>query len=312
MFYYFSSEYPSAIKVNGVYFGLIEQTLKKIDSQNDLDFVEVCPINCTEPTVNFLLNQDFFNNPPPNTSVTDLKGGYLINFKKSYLNGEFKVVSQKNYGDLLVTVFNENGMKISLETKLDFFAEPVCTDSQIIEFFRPNFNKNLVAIAFNDKKTMLSIYDITEKINKVYFGSIDEFSFDNAFCTTEKFSDIAKHKLNVTWDYDGNEFKEHSRTIARADNFCVDTLPERVLPYAFLEEFLLKGDISCYLDSCILDNANKLNGFFGDFLGVMPPPTFRDFNEVGLIYRKRDNSYFVNYFTFGLKDRKICSIKKID
>lgn len=312
MFYYFSSEYPSAIKVNGVYLGLIEQDNKKIVTENDQDFIEVCPLNCIDSAVSFLLNQDFLTNPPPLVSVTDLKGGYLIKLKKSFAFGEFNLIAQKNYGNLLVTVFNEKGIKISLETNSDFFAETVPTDCTTVEFFRYNLNPNLVAVAFTDKKTLLTVYDTKDKIKKIYFGLVDEFCFENEFSTTENFFDIAKHRLRINWNYQDDKIKEQSRTVTCSESFCLEQLPENILPYAFLEEFMLKGNFSPYLDENILNNADKLFGFFGNYIGVMPPPSFRAFNEVGLIYNHRENLYYVDYFSFSLCNRKIFAIKKVD
>lgn len=312
MVYYFSAEYPCAIKVNGVYLGLIGQTVKNISSNASLDFVEICPINCQEPAINFLLNKDFLSNPPRYVSVTDLKGGYLIKFTKSYSYGEFKVIAQEKYNDILVTVFNEKGIKISLETQTDFFAEFVPTDCSNVSFYRPPFNQDLVAIAFHDKKTILSIYSVKDKIQKVFFGLVDDFSFENGFTTTEKYIDVAKHTLVTNWDYKDNKMKEEKRILTHSENFDFTALAEQLLPYAFLEEFMLKGEYKQYLSQTILDNEDKLIGFFGDYIGVMPPPSFRDQAEIGLIYNKKENCYTVEYFIFDLSDRKISAIKKSD
>lgn len=312
MIYYFSSEYPCAIKVNGVYLGLIQRTIKSVQPNNDSDFVEICPLNCLEQAINFLLDQEFLTHPPACVSVTDLKGGYLIKFTKSYTGGDFKVISQEKYSDLLVTVFNENGVKISLETQCDFLAENVATDCHNVSIFRPDFNKNLVAVSFNGDKTLLIVYNVKNKINKVYFGLIDEFSFENGFSTTEKFTDIAKHNLTIKWEFNDYEFVEKGRTLSVSENFNPTSIQEKIIPYAFLEEFKLKGEFTQYLCGTVLDNANSLFGFFGNFIGIMPPPSFRDINEVGLIYSTGNNTYTVEYFTFELTDKKISGIKKID
>ncbi|MBQ8197755.1 MAG: hypothetical protein IJX16_03265 [Clostridia bacterium] len=312
MFYYFSAEYPCAIKVNGVYLGLIGLSVKNISSNQSSDFIEICPLNCAEPTINFLLDENFLNFPPPYVSITDLKGGYLIKFTKSYTGGDFKVIGQEKYNDLLVTVFNENGIKISLETQTDFLAEPIPTDCDTAHFYRPEFNKNLVAVSFSGNKTLLAVYDIQNKIKKVFFGLVDEFSFEDGFSTTENYLDIAKHRLTIKWKYEDCELKEEKRTLTRTENFNATELPKQVLPYAFLEEFMLKGEFDPYLCGAVLDNADSLSGFLGEYIGVMPPPSFRSPNEIGLIYHKKENCYLVDYFTFELTDGKISGIKKSD
>lgn len=312
MVYYFSSEYLAAVKLNGAYLGLIDNSVTSIKIENENTFLEICPINSNEHALNFILDYAFLSNPPSFACVTDLKGGYVIKFLKSYTGGEFKVLSQEKYDDLIATVYNENGIKISLETKNDFIIEPVPTDCDTVNLFRPELNKNLIAFAFYGKQTLLIVFNIDTKIEKVFFGLVDDFSFEKGLQTTENFLDIAKHSLVINWEFNGESFVEKERSLNKAENFNYLNLTERLLPYAFLEEFMLKGEFKVYLADNIVKNADNLFGFFGEYLGVMPPPLFRNFNEIGLIYRKTQNVYFVDYFSFQLENGKITSIKKCD
>jgi hypothetical protein len=84
------------------------------------------------------------------------------------------------------------------------------------------------------------------------------------------------------------------------------------VPYAFTEELTVGLLGKEFLDDDIKENADKLHEFFGDFIGVMPPPTFRNSDEVGLIYNDGKNKYKVKYYLFDMKNGKICNIKTAD
>ena len=58
------------------------------------------------------------------------------------------------------------------------------------------------------------------------------------------------------------------------------------------------------------EHADKLKGFLGDFIGVMPPPKFRNPDEIGLIYKISDDRFKVTYITAELNGEKITNIKK--
>ena len=100
MYYYFSASFDAVIKLNGTYFGKINDTIKFIDLSDFNTFVEVCSLSPTDKSLNFILDENFLNNPPPYCSVTDMKGGYLIKFNRSYSFSEFKVIGQKRFDGL--------------------------------------------------------------------------------------------------------------------------------------------------------------------------------------------------------------------
>ena len=312
MNYYFCADYPSTIKLNGVYYGTISETIKNITIEQEFVFLEVLPLVPEQHAINFMLDAQFLSCPPPNVCVTDLKGGYLIKFLKTYTGGEFKVLAQEKYSDLLVTVFNDNGKKLSIETQADFYAEPVSLELSNITFHRPKFCHNLLAVAFKNKKTLLNVYDVSNKVSKVFSRLVDEFTLDDCFTTTECFLDMAKHKLTCSWVYQGSIMQEKERSVTKSERFNASTLPEKLLPFAFLEEFLVKGNFTDYLSGSVLENASKLGGFLGNYVGVMPPPIFRNIEEVGLIYHTGNNCYSVEYFTFETIDGKIRGIKKCE
>ena len=313
MYYYFSSNYPSALKINGVYYGILGDALKPLRvDEGFTPFIELCPIGDGQ-TLNLILDKNFLSSPPRQVVLTDLKGGFLIKFCSFSFSPDFFIVNQQKFNDAIVTVFNENGLKLSIETHNDFYAETFkfdCENAEILEFYQNNFK--FIVICFLGKNKILCVYKITDKIEKVFMREVSEFSLDDSFTTVEKRTDIAKHTINSCWEFDGNAFKQKNIEIKVKDGFNFIDLPEKLIPYAFLESFLIGEDIDCYLCDDMKNNKAFLNGFFGDFIGIMPPPKFRAFDEIGLIYQELENKYSVKYFSFQVENRKIINLKQND
>ena len=312
MYFYFSSGYPAAIKLNGLYFGIITDSVKACDIKTeDNPFIEICPLSSGEKGVNFLLTENFLSSPPEGVSVTDLKGGYLIKFNASHRGGQFGITAQEKFRDAVVTVYNDDGYKISVETPDDFYIHNLsCVFKNVtVKHFYID-NNAFVSVASESEKTFLNVYSISGKIKTVFSGEVDNYQTDGVFITEQSYKDMAKHRIKTVWTFDG-ELKEKSREVTCSPSFSPDKLPERLLPYAFFEEYAAGGNFTEYLDENMKKKSDKLKGFLGKFIGVMPPPIFRSIDEVGLVYKKNENIYGVEYFILQLKDRKITNLKKV-
>lgn len=312
MYIYFSSEYPSAVKLNGAFLGLVGKSTKgcNINIEENV-YVEFCGADGKEKTLSFILNEGFFNNIPPNLIVTDLNGGYLLHAKKSCLEEDFSVLAQEKYNDLIATVFLDKGYKISIETPNDFYAEQLKFSFNNANFNRFNINGfSFLACELVGEETLLLVFNVSEKIEKVFCRQIKSFSFDNGLTTVTEIKDIAKHLITTHWDFNGEKLIEKESKIEVSPNFKVENLTEKIIPYAFLEALLTKDDLTPYLTENMLEKKHLLSGYLGDFIGIMPPPPFRNKNEVGLIYRKKENFYSVCYCTFTIINRKIDNVKK--
>ena len=264
----------------------------------------------TEVPVTFILNDDFFIAPPHCVILTDLDGGYLIKVTPCFNTLHYAVLAQKKFPDLLVTAFNDNGHKLCLENGLDFYNERIYHKVNSVEIVKDICSiSNLVAIIFKGENLLVSVYDVKEKITKIFTKLCDDVQFNDNLVIRQDFLDIAKHSLTSYYTFSDNKFTLSNATLKVKNDFCLSNLNTSILPYAFLEHFMLGGDISEYVGKNILDNKEQLRGYLGNFLGVMPPPLFKDIKEVGLIYHERDNLYSVKYFSFELEDRKIVNVR---
>ncbi|MBR5192574.1 MAG: hypothetical protein IKW33_04105 [Clostridia bacterium] len=312
MYIYFSSEYPSAVKLNGAFLGLVGKSTKgcNININEDV-YVEFCGADGKEKTLSFILNENFFNNIPPNLIVTDLNGGYLLHATKSYLEEDFSVLAQEKYADLIATVFLDKGYKLSIETPTDFYAEQLKFSFNSVNFNRFNINGfSFFACELVGKESLLLVFKVNEKIEKVFCRQVKSASFENGFTTITEIKDIAKHVITTCWGFNGESLVEKETKIEVSPNFMVENLKEEIIPYAFLEALLAKDNLAPYLTENMLQKKQLLTGYLGDFIGIMPPPPFRNQKEVGLIYRTKENFYSVYYCTFTLVNRKIDNIKK--
>lgn len=313
MYFYFSSDCPAAIKVNGLFYGILSSDIKPLRVDCGAPFVEICPVHVNQPCVNLLLDQNFLDNPPLSITLTDLKGGYLVKFSQTIINTDFFVLAQHKAADFIATVFNENGLKLSIETKSDFYAETIPlapSSASIKEFYQDNCK--FIAVELFGGSTTLFIYKISDKVEKLFCRQVDSFSVENGLSTIEKFSDIAKHTVTSFWKFDKNVFIRDNYTVTCSNEFNPENTPEQLVPYCFVESYMVGEDTQNYLCENIIENYAHLKKYFGDYIGIMPPPKFRSIDEIGLIYPQGGNKYVVEYFKFELKNKKISNIIKCD
>jgi len=313
MYFYFSSSIPCALKLNGIYLGTIYKTVKFIAIESGASpLVELCPISNKTENCNFILNEDFIANPPDNLAVTDLKGGYLLHLKAFSTCSEFCLICQKKTDFALATLYNENGLKLTIETKNDFYIEnfPFSVESASINFLMPN--QNILYINFENKENSVAIYKLFNKIEKLFFDSNVKIISENPFKTQKQHFDIAKHTEIIEWEEKENTLIIKEKSVSTNSNFVLENLPDEILPYAFLEAYLVGENLEAYLSENLAKNVQKLALYLKNFIGIMPPPIFRNQNEIGLIYKKNKRLFEVLYITFELKDKKIINLKILD
>lgn len=312
MRFYFLSEYPSAIKLNGIYLGQIYPSPKSIEIDDfNRAFIEVCPMKKGETPFSFIPTSEFLNFPDESYAVTDLSGGYFIKFLRSRKPQGFSVLCQERFSDALVTVFTENGLKISIESNYGFFAEELnlCpTTGTISRFYLAQNEFLLIELIENDDK-YIAVYDLAEKTNRVYFDRVVNYSIDDGFWTETRVFDTLKHKIKTFYSYENGVFKQAKKQVSSEKEYSPDKTNENLVPYLFLEELLCGGNLLPYLDDELKNDISKIPSYFGEFIGVMPSPVFREFKDIGIVYKKDTNSYFVKYANFDIRNKKIVNFK---
>ena len=312
MYVYFYCEYAAVIKFQGVIFGAVDNSVKFCNVETPYPLVEICPLSGAGETFAFYITEDFLNNPPETVSVTDLKGGYFLRFALERKNQPFRVIGQEKYRDACVTAFSDNGYKISLETQSGFYADTLDFEFSNVAFSHgEGANSDLVFALFSGTtKKILNIYGIKNP-SLLFSKEVDEFSFTSqGFTVTEHKKDMAKHLIATVYKETGGKIEEQSRKVSCSEKFNREKISEKLIPYAFAEEFLCGGDYAFYLAEDLKETVDKLKGYFGEFIGVTPPPVFKDYRDVGLIKKIDERKYAVDYFRFDIPDNKITNIFK--
>ena len=313
MYFYFSTDFPSAIKLGGIYFGTAYKSVAFLDIYEPYPLIEILPLSGNRLSSAFFPNSDFLDNPPENATVTDLKGGYFIRFSEPCAPSEFKIINQKKYSGAVITVFIDGGYRSSVETENGFLAETFDFRITAAEFTQKFYGNR--SIIFSELTTetgkILNVYDVTIKPELIFSETLSELELcAEGFYTTEQKKDVQKHTVKTLWEITQNGVKRGKRTVTSSENFDKNAIPEKILPYAFLEEFGCGGDVSEYVGGEVKENAEHLKDFFGDFIGVTTPPFFREYDEIGLVYKSKERTYYVEYFTFKVENRKITAITK--
>ena len=308
MYYYFQSDKNAVLKVDGEFKGNINEPVLFCADKNKSPFIEICAIGVPSETLSFFLDETFIENPPNGISLTDMRGGYFIFYLPICPPKDFKTVFQKKILGAVVTIFNENGLKISIETPNGFYAEalPFYTEEAEIKETRIS-DKPIILVFFPEART-LNVYS-AEKGEKHFSRRADCFGTDDGFYTVEEKKDIAKHKIKIFWEL-SPAVKEKQREITHSPLFTADTLTDNILPYAFAEEFAVGGNYEKFLSPDLKKNADMLGDFFGNILGVCVPPPFRDYREVGIVKKAGIRKYKIDYYLFERSDGTICGIKQ--
>lgn len=301
MFFYFSYDKPFAVKVDGV--RREERVLRLFPEQKPL--IELCPLDGSYPVYS-LLCEDFFAHPPDHVWIADLVGAWFLRFSEPPKAG-FSVLAQKNFGDALVTLYRENGLKLSLETREDFFAEAIPFAAEGAEVAQ---EKNMIAVHLKGRERYLAVYQTAPKITRAFFGRADDYELkSDRFSVTIRHKDMAKHVEKTEYAFRDGLLSVTAKNTSVSDAFASRTLPDRLIPYAFFESVFACGEAERYLSEGMAANKGRIKAFLGDYVGVFPPPRELQRKGVGLLYRDHlQNKYYAKYFDVSMKNGKIDNI----
>ena len=308
MYYYFSAITPAYLKLGGACFGKISESVRAVKTE-DSPLVEVISLSGVTESFNFILEESVLSSPPPFLSVTDMQGGYLIKILNYPKVSGFKVFAQERVYGALITVFSENGYKVSLDSPNGFLLDEITASGfegvNIIPLSLSN--AQLFAVVFKTERPLIYVYDKTLK--KLFEDFVDDYSFSGGFFTETHLKDIAGHKIKTAWDLADGKLFAKNKDISREKRVNSAFLPEKILPFAFLEELSVGGKSDEFLSEGLIDREQDVKEFFGDFIGVTTPPSFRSPDEVGIVYRTGERTYKVEYATFSIENRKITNFK---
>ncbi len=289
MYLYFLSAIPCALKLNGEFLGVIGENYSILPYKNGL--FEFIPLLRGYAPSCFILRKEQPDNNE-NARIIDLYGGFLIipkfseraasDFKELF----FKTIDFPNFS-VELRVYVENGIKISVRRGKDKTVKSIPFVPKTLNLEKAFLNERAYLVAFlSDKKTAVFGFEISENgIKTVLKRECDGFEAKNdKVFLTESISDVLRHTVTSTWSFNGGVSLEKIDVYRGKEPY---ELPEMLLPYAFFEELRLGKNVSDFLTPRLRPRADDLKTFIGDFSAVLPPPHFKNDNDVLLLYGNR-------------------------
>ena len=295
---YFLSAKPCALLINGAYFGvtdLFERTAD-VDLRDKL-YAEFLPENA-QP-IRFFITEQLRTTPPEHCEVYLLKDGiavYARDFQPTDLT--LRVLWQKTHGDCLATLFSQGHLYLSVQTPKNFFNA----------YLPPSFAT--ATPTFHDEFILLSTQNellvFTKDGKKLLQEKILSFSIDGNVLTARlPLSDRLGRYADCAWELSETQCKQTAFTICQPQAVADGKIDEGLLAYAFFESVLIGANFDAMLDDELRADKDKIRAFLGDFEGVIltDNPT-----ECGLVRKKGERLFSVDYFQVSIKDGKIVEI----
>lgn len=295
---YFLSAKPCALLLNGAYFGvtdLFERTAD-VDLRDKL-YAEFLPENA-QP-IRFFITEQLRTTPPEHCEVYLLKDGiavYARDFQPTDLT--LRVLWQKKHGDCLATLFSQGHLYLSVQTPKNFFNA----------YLPPSFTT--ATPSFHDEFILLSTQNellvFTKDGKKLLQEKILSFSIEGNVLTARlPLSDRLGRYADCAWELSETQCKQTAFTICQPQAVADGKIDEGLLAYAFFESVLIGVNFDAMLDDELRADKDKIRAFLGDFEGVIltDNPT-----QCGLVRKKGERLFSVDYFQVSIKDGKIVEI----
>lgn len=294
---YFLSSQPCALTLNGVYFGLTDrfERFAEIDLR-DRVFVQFNPENALP--IGFFLTENIRFAPPPDCAVYLLKDGIAV-YAYDFTPTDFTLrpIAQKRDGACLVTVYAQGRAQMSVNTPDGLFnatLPPSFADCEIL------FHAGLILLRSSCE---LAVYTKTAQL--LLHERILDFSLEDGVLRARlPLFDSLGQTADCAWTLSADGCKQTEFTL-RAPSDRPAVLDE-LLPYAFFESVLIGGNFAAFLCDELLDGAEQIRAFLGDFIAVT---LTKEPRCCGLVRKKAERLFDVSYYRVEIADGKITDVK---
>ena len=300
---YFLSSQPCQLTLNGVFFGITDrfERFAEIDLA-DRVFAEFKPENALP--ISFFITEELLQKPPTSCEVYILREGVAV-FAQDFPPTDFTLcpIAQERFGQNLVTVFRQGGVQVSIETEFGFFIASLPPSFSVCKL------STHADLFFLEGQNHLAIY--TKKGECVFLEQILHFSADEKeLNATMPLSDALGRVVECRFLLYENGCERTSFTIRQARAFDGDTAQEKIadelLPFAFFESVLIGADFRALLSDELVNKADALRSFLGSFVAVT---LTKEPNTCGLIRKRAERLFEVDYFTVETKNGRIIDVK---
>ena len=287
MDYFFISNIPYHLKINGEYFGKVSKNLKVLSLSEPISFMEFLPIN-----------NRYFPTYADQTNLDGIKKFHFLNgdiilpnFDKKPLN-LFKILYQKQ--------FTVNGLSYLLSVVLDgtvkFYVDGNVAIIDTLPFIPTDCEiytlSNLVFFTFSHSKTAIIGYDFSFSNPKLIFKDlVDEFEINSLLKIKKHYDFINPITLFEEWDLSSNV-----TLLSRKTEFLrkLNEIPKQLISLSFMQTVSVMGDLALYLTNELCSRANDIYEFI-----KKPTLLFNSPNSFEEVVSITDSEIFTYKFEFS-------------
>lgn len=293
MKFFLISERTCAVKVNGLYLGLIDGFERQIEAElSDALFFEVIPADAAFLPVCFTLDHEALRRAPNGVKVYRFSEGAAL-----YFDGFFHadatpaLLAQEKQDGVLVTLLRQGSLTLSVETE-EHFALLALPDT--FGSAKPSFWGNLICL---DGEGAFGLFDRMGKT--LFLGKALSVHKEEQLSVRVPLFDGLGRFATSQFDKDGTllDYTLSSATDPNAD----------LILFACAESMRIGGDYTCFLHESLRPRAADLKGFFGAFCMTVPRK-----GGVGLVYPAGERLFDVTFFTAELQDGLLSNITECE
>ena len=300
---YFLSSQPCALTVNGCYFGLCDTFERFAElSFKDENYILFQPQGAG--AIGFFLTEEIRFSPPIGCEVYLLADGIAI-YAKDFPPIDFtlRVLSQLRRENTLATLYQQGTLQLSIESEFGFFIStlPPSFSSATLNFYEDLLfveGKNTLAIFSKKGEKLLQENTLSYRVER------GELSVQLPLC--ESLGRIANCTYLLGKDELTRTAFSLSQTRTISNENTAEKLRDELLPFAFFESVRIGADLSPFLCDELLKKADQLMSFLGEFVSVT---LTKNPAVCGLVRKKGERLYQVDYFTVEVQDGKIIDVK---
>ena len=310
----FTSAEPCALRLGGIFAGFCSRHEKFADlSPADKIAAEFFPEAPDREPLSLLLDEALFSAPPEPCRVYRYEGGAHVHVAGfSGRRRGIQTLSQVKACGALCTLYADGLLQANIQSKSGFFTAPLPECVRTARFLPLSAcGKDWIALEgqTDGEDLYLRLFDDTTPLFEEFVLS---YEGGNRLKTRRAFRDIAGHISESEWEIqDGLRLALYR--VREKDGFDAEKLDARLVPLAFFQTVLAKGDFRKYLSPALLPRAESIGQYLGDFTDVCIPPSvfyllLGETNAAGLVYPSGERLFDVRFFAAPLEDGKIANL----
>jgi hypothetical protein len=304
---YFLSQKRAALKLNGVYVGIIDKFERRIEVDEMGIFCEIVPEDDCLPLA-FIIDEKFFDNPPDFLHLYILGDDRLLYIKKfKQRDIQLALIAQTRFCGNLVSLFSQGQLYLSCEGD-DFNYYPLDDAFKGGTFKQCTVNTLPVLILEGDG----CIAALSDRGKLVFMNRAKSYCTNQNLVIVTDLESCTHNEATCTFAYDGEKM-----TLTSSVTKQTQRTSDSVLHFAFFENVLTRSDFSQYLSDELKPRAKQLYSFLGEFVDVTYPTekfcaVHGDIAAAGLVYPLKKNVYEVKYFAVDIQEGKITNIWQVE